>query len=139
MKTLEARVSRGRMSVHVTQFVTSPHVTILLVTRVRRAVVLFRALRRCQIIPAGLCHVHAGYARTCRTRWLAIRCPSRLTRGTAQMQFQRFRRAAAKSRCNVTKMCAGRPFGSRRVLTAFPFRGTSLFQTQIHIVREHAG
>lgn len=56
-------ISRGRTSVHVTQFVTSSHVTILLVTRVsRRAAVLFRALRRCQIIPAGLCHVHAGCA-----------------------------------------------------------------------------
>lgn len=62
------------------------------------------------------------YVYTCHIRWLAIRCPSRLNRGAAQMQFQRFRRATVKSRCdgNVTKMCTG-PFESRRVLTAFPF------------------
>lgn len=88
-----------------------------LVTRVRRAAVLFRALRRCQIIPAGLCHVHAGLRvryirgtyrpRRCRIRWSAIRCSSRLNRGATKMQFQRFRRATAKSRCNVTKMCTG--------------------------------
>jgi len=116
MKTLEAkaRLSRER---RCTSRSSSRHRTsrYSLITRVRRAAVLFRALRRCQIIPAGLCHVHAGLrVRTCpcrryRIHWLAIRCSSQLNRGTAKMQFQRFRRATTKSRCNVTKMCTGNP------------------------------
>lgn len=64
--SLETKPSRERASAHVTQFVTSPHVTIVSVTRVRRTPVLFRILHRCQIIAAGLCHVHAGYVCTCR-------------------------------------------------------------------------
>jgi len=99
-------------------------------------------LRRCQIIPAGLCHVHAGYARTYVPHTLAgntVSLPadsrnsanaiSTIQTGHRKVTLQRQRHK------NVRRV----PFGFRRVLTAFPFRGTSLFQTQIHIVREHAG
>lgn len=106
---LKARVSRGRTSVHVTQFVTSSHVTILLVTRVRGVrrycfalCVDVRLYQQDSVMFTLVARIHV--------RTYRIRCPSWLDRRAAQMQFQRFRRATAKSRAAATSQkCTSGP------------------------------
>lgn len=170
MKTLEneARLSRGRTSVHVTQFVTSPHVTILprhASPACGAGAVLFRALRRCQIIPAELCHVHAELrVRTCRqpvrtsvecgnTLFLLARLGSPQSGANAISTIQTdhrctaaapplHRRCAARRQVTLQRQCHKNVRRTLRIplvfLTAFPFRGALLFQT-FHMVSNSHG